>query len=114
MEETSTPLRVKAAIALSTLAVFALVTAMSDSDMGAAVAFAFCAIVAAAHGRWDLRGKWFYWAALAALATLHIVLLAFWHPSMPHPTIQFAPLVIIDFILMVCILTGLEKLLDAD
>ena len=113
MEETSTPLRLKIAIAFAALAVFSLVTAISDSDMGAAAGFAFSAIVAAAYGRWDLRRKWFYWTALAGLATLHIVLLTFWHPSMPN-TIQVAPLAVLDFILMICILTGLDKLLDAD
>ena len=114
MEETSTPLRLKVAMAFAALAVFSLVTVLSDSDLGAAVGFAFCAIGAAAYARWDLRRKWFFWAALAGSAALHILLLTFWHPTVPRPAIQAAPLALVDYILMVCILTGLEKLLNTD
>jgi hypothetical protein len=112
MDEPKPLLRTKVAVAFASLAVFAFVTSLTDSDRGVAAAFAFCAIVVTAYVRWDLRRRWFYWIALALLSIFHIVLLTIYHPIIPSPTIRAAPLVFLDFVGMVAILIGLEKFTD--
>jgi hypothetical protein len=99
----------KATVAATSLLVFVLVTALTDSNVGAAVGFGYAALVVAVIVTWHLRHRAFYWPTFALLTAAHIAVLIKWHPLIPSPAIQVAPLVLIDFVCMVAVLFTLDR-----
>lgn len=107
--DSSSPIWTRLGLALAGAGVCGVVTILSDADTGLAGSFAFAAIVGVAYGKRSLRREWFYWAALAVFIALHVALLARWHPTMPRPAIASAPFALVDILLMLCIMRGLER-----
>ena len=103
-------------IGVGAIACFAIFTWLrnGDSDFGATATFSMLAIVFAASVRWDLRKKWYYWATLGLVSLAHVILVMR-ADLVPHtPTITAAPLVILDFTLIVILLSWLDRVLTAE
>jgi hypothetical protein len=86
----------------------ALIWLTEDSDKAALSAFSAGAILLAGRVRWDLRGEWYYWLLLSIVSVGHVALIVATSISLPSPTIQFAPIVILDFAAIVAGIFGVE------
>jgi hypothetical protein len=86
-----------------------LVWITDDSDKAALSAFSAGTILLAARVRWDLRGEWYYWLLLVIVSLGHAALIVLTKVSLPSPTIQLAPLVILDFSAIIAAIFAIER-----
>lgn len=101
----------KLAFAVVGLCVFGVATLARDSDFGAATAFSFCAISVAVHACWHLNKRLYFWPIIALVSLAHAAILLRWSMHLPKPTIVVAPVVYADFIAIVALMFGIERLL---
>ena len=101
----------KLAFAVLGLSVFAAATLARDSDFGAATAFSVSAVTVAAHACWHLHKRLYFWPVLALVSVIHAIVLLRWSIHLPKPTIVVAPVVYVDFVAIVALLFGLDRLL---
>ena len=88
-----------------------LLWVLGDGDKAALAGFATTVVVVTALARWDLREQLFFWAYLLVVSAGHAVLIAGVQISLPTPTKLFAPIVVIDFVLVLAGLFALEWLM---
>lgn len=95
--------------ALSLCIYAASVAVTKDSDRATLFAFSAGTILLAARVRWDLRGEWYYWLLLVIVGAGHVTLIVLRPFSLPSPTIQFAPIVVLDFAAIVYSIFAVER-----
>lgn len=100
---------VKLSISFGSLLLFAIFTWLRDGNFGATVAFAGLAISVAAWARWDMRHHWYYWMILAVVTVAHIAIVSIFVIHIPSPAKLMAPVVIVDFALIVALLTLADR-----
>lgn len=103
------PWTVKLSISSASLLLFAASTWLKDANFGATIAFAGIAILMAAWARWDMRHRPYYWMILAAVTIAHIAVIAAFAIHIPSPARVVAPMVIVDFVLIVALLAFADK-----
>jgi len=98
---------------LTCFAIFAAFVALGQSDRGVVGAFCFASVALAARVRWDLRNELWYRAMFLIVIIVHITALFAidWHLYV-KPTILYAPLVIVDFAVILSLTFVLEKSLQ--
>jgi len=101
----------KLAFAVGGLIVFGVATFERDSDFGAATAFSTVAISVAVYACWNLRKRLYFWPIITVVSVLHVVMLQQWSIHLPKPTIVVAPVVYADFVAIVALLFGIDRLL---
>lgn len=113
MTDQATPsIKIKLTSVLVGLLSFASFTYLRGSDFGAMAAFAVLAISVAAYCCWYLHRKPHFWPLLIVVAVGHIAFLARTDLVLPKPTIVLAPIVFIDFIVIVVLLIGVGRMFD--
>lgn len=105
--------RWKLGYAITCLIIFSVFAYFSQPERGAVAGFSFASIALVARIRWDLRNSAWFWAFLAISALFHVVALAAFNWKINvHPTILLAPLVIIDFAVLMIFLFLIEKIIS--
>jgi hypothetical protein len=102
----------KLAVGLAAVACFGIFTWLRDGDFGALVAFSISAVAIGASARWDSRNRWYYWAALALISLAHILFVMRVSIQLPSPAIKIAPLVILDYALIVLVISAFDRLCE--
>lgn len=101
----------KLAFAVLGLCVFGVTTLARDSDFGAATAFSVGAVSVAVHACWHLHKRLYFRPIIALVSLAHAAILLRWSMHLPKPTIVVAPLVYADFVAIVALLFGIDRLL---
>ena len=98
-------------VSISLVAFLAVLMLTGDSDVAVLASFATGVVVLAGRVRWDLHGRAFFWIYLAIVSAAHLVVVASAAElTLPKPTVVVAPLVIVDYVLVLGGLFGLEWL----
>jgi hypothetical protein len=104
-------LSIKLAFVAVALLSFALFTYLRGAEFGTIAAFSVLAISVAAYSCWYLHQRPYFWPLLAVVAVVHVVFLLLTTVVLPKPTIMIAPIVFLDFIVIVALLIGADRLL---
>lgn len=102
--------RAKLAVAVAAGACFVVFTEFRDGDFGALATFSIAAVTIGASTRWDLRNRWYYWGVLLLISLAHLVFVTQVSIKLPSPTIKVAPLVILDYVLIVLLIYASDRL----
>jgi hypothetical protein len=83
-------------------AIFAIVTYLWNSDKGWLASMAFGVLALAVRLKWALRSRLWLWMIIALWVIIHVIAIfgIRWRITV-HPTIILAPLVFIDYFLVV-------------
>jgi len=106
------PLWTRIAFSAMGVIAFAVFAYLGGTDFGGAAAFAILAISVAAFSRWDLRNRSYFWIIIFGAVAAHVIILTRIRWVLPHPVILVAPIVTLDFILIVAAICGAEQWLD--
>lgn len=101
----------KLAFAVGGLIVFGAATLARDSDFGAATTFSVGAISVAVYACWNLHKRLYFWPVISTISVVHAMILLRWSVHLLKPTIVVAPVVYADFVAIVALLFGIDRLL---
>ena len=101
--------------ALGCLLVFVPFAYFGRPDQGAVAAFSVAAIVLAVKIRWDLISKLWFIGLISTITLAHIVAIFSidWRLAL-HPTILYAPLVVVDFAAIVFLIYIVDHFFRGD
>ena len=91
----------KSAYVIICVLIYVIISVLGYSDKGLIIAFSFASIALAASSKWNCRGRVWFWFLVIGWSALHLAVAIEINGSIRlHPTILLAPVVIIDFLIV--------------